>query len=375
MGGAAQSIKALLPLDLSGRYSRQGFDYQDHVGVYLCLCMIVGGSIREVWFETQDDITLLHNEDGKDSVEFVQVKNEDRTSRWSVSAVCQSKNGNGSCLVTKSLNNDRCIESTRFRIVTSYDVTNDLDVLKYPIAGTFRTASKDKEEELIAEIEKIIGKVQSPNGNGIDYWARNCTWEKLPDSIEALEAKNKLMLEKALKMFPHNIFPDQRDELYQHLLGLIKYASTVDVFHDISLSKIEKQQLLEWLSNKVTDFGKPKGGTERLRKKLTEGDIDYVIIENAEALKWQYLQAKLRLDFVRAKDYSILERKVAEILLDLKLQLDTGQLNLSAVSFLQLCKHKIEEYVTTSAIEIPRDEAVGFMFDHTNRCLHRFIRP
>lgn len=375
MAASPQSIRSLLPLDLSGRYSRQGFVYQDHVGVYLCLCMALGENVSEIWFETQDDITLLINENGVDLVEFVQVKHEDRTSRWSISAICQSKNGSGNCLVTKSLKNDRCAETSRFRIVTSYDVTNDLDVLKYPIDGAFRVGNKLKEDDLVIEIEKVIGKVQSPNGNGIDYWAKNCLWEKLPDSTDALEAKNKLMLEKVLRSFPQNIFPDQRDELYQHLLGLVKDASTVDVFHDLSLSQITKQGLMGWFTQKLTDFGNPKGGTERLRQKLSEGAIDYVLIENAALLKWQYLQSKLSLDFVRAKDYSIMERKVAEILFDLKLQLDTGQLNLSAVSFLQHCKQKIEEYVTSSGSEIPKDEAVGFMFDHTNKCLHRFIRP
>ncbi len=371
----AQSIRSLLPIDLSGRYARQGFVYQDHVGVHLCLCMMETDTIAEIWFETQDDITILHNENGNELVEFVQVKNEDRTSRWSIKAVCQSKNGGTNCLVTKSLLNDRCLEPTRFRIVTSYDVMNELDVLKYPIGGQFRVTGKTKQDDLVTEIEKLIGKIKSPNGNGIDYWASNCLWQKLPDSIPALEAQNKIQLEKVLKRFPQNIYPDQRDELYQHLLALVKDASTVDVFSDLSLSKISRPSLVEWLNKKVTDFGKPKGGTERLRQKMNEGGIDYVIIESAEDLKWQYLQSKLSLDFVKATDYSKLERKIAEILLDLKLELDTGHLTMSGVAFLQLCKQRVEEYVEGSGIGIPKDEAVGYMFDRTNRCLHRFITP
>jgi hypothetical protein len=252
---------------------------------------------------------------------------------------------------------------------------NELDVLKYPIGGQFRVTGKTKQDDLVTEIEKLIGKIKSPNGNGIDYWASNCLWQKLPDSIPALEAQNKIQLEKVLKRFPQNIYPDQRDELYQHLLALVKDASTVDVFSDLSLSKISRPSLVEWLNKKVTDFGKPKGGTERLRQKMNEGGIDYVIIESAEDLKWQYLQSKLSLDFVKATDYSKLERKIAEILLDLKLELDTGHLTMSGVAFLQLCKQRVEEYVEGSGIGIPKDEAVGYMFDRTNRCLHRFITP
>ena len=70
------SIFDLEPLEHGGEDARQGFGLQDHVAAGLCLEMLRNPSIREIWCETHDDITILSEIDSTKaiSVEFVQVK-------------------------------------------------------------------------------------------------------------------------------------------------------------------------------------------------------------------------------------------------------------------------------------------------------------
>jgi len=367
------SIHSLIPLDLSGRYARGGFTYQDHIAACLCMQMLEDDRISQVWFETEDDITIIWEARGIETVEFVQVKHEDRKSRWSVSALCAQKDGAKS-IFEKSLANDRCKENVQFRVVTSYDVDQALDVLKLPIGGAFRVAELTKETQVITEIAKHLPNALSPNGNGIEFWVKNCWWEKYPDTIENLIAKNKICLEKILNTHPQHAFWDQRDELYQQLLGLVKDAATVPIAHDQALSKITRAALLLWFDVNLKKLHAPKGGTENLRRKLAEAGIDEPLIKRAEQLKWDYMKHKLDSDFVKGKQVQKLEADISSLLFDLKLQLDAGKLNLDGPNFLLKCKDEIEGKVPLPQ-NLQKDDAIAFMFDYTNRCLHRFIRP
>lgn len=201
----AISIHATVPLNISGRHARKGFDYQDHVGVALCMQALQDDSITEIWFETEDDLTLIREAEGKVTVEFIQVKYVNRPSRWSVKAICEGV-GTSKSLLETSFENDRCAETALFRIVASYDVDNALSVLKLPCNGSFRTASAEKETDLIKLIKKQLPKVKSANGHGTDYWVKNCTWEKWPDNITDLESSNKLKLENLLEKYPKHAY-------------------------------------------------------------------------------------------------------------------------------------------------------------------------
>uniref|UniRef100_UPI0040477384 dsDNA nuclease domain-containing protein n=1 Tax=Roseivirga sp. TaxID=1964215 RepID=UPI0040477384 len=226
-----KSIHDLVPLDLSGRPARRGFEYQDHVGAGYCLEMILNSAIKQIWFETEDDLTIIWDKSNKTIVEFVQVKNVNLQSRWSPSTICnKGEKGSSKCIVETSLAQDRCEEDTLFRIVSSYDVNDDLAVLKNPLGGKFRQDEIEKEDALIKSIKKKLGEVVSPKGNGIDYWVKNCLWEKLADTPQALEALNiKEKLSLCLKAMGLSLFQDQIKELYQRLLGFIVKASNSDI--------------------------------------------------------------------------------------------------------------------------------------------------
>ncbi len=211
------SIYDLAPLEQGGRIARQGFDYQDHVGASFCLDMLEGTDLSEVWFEKHDDIALLWNKDGNKAVEFVQVKFEDRPSRWSPSALTQrdTKNGQpviGTSLLEKSLSHSRCKEKTHFRIVTRTDVNVDLSVLKDQLGCKERSINQNKINYLIEEIIQILGVVSS-HGVTIQDWVNCCFWDKRPDSTESISNGNRLRLERIARERNHYLASDQRDEI------------------------------------------------------------------------------------------------------------------------------------------------------------------
>ena len=79
------SIHDLPPLEIGGVKARQGFQIQDHVAVGFCIQMLLKPNLLQVWCETQDDITLISENDGVEQVEFVQVKSNELNQLWSIS--------------------------------------------------------------------------------------------------------------------------------------------------------------------------------------------------------------------------------------------------------------------------------------------------
>ena len=83
------SIFDLDPLEHGGEDARQGFGFQDHVAAGLCIDMMLDDSIKEIWCETHDDITLLFEiySTKELRVEFIQVKAHELDQLWSVAKI------------------------------------------------------------------------------------------------------------------------------------------------------------------------------------------------------------------------------------------------------------------------------------------------
>ena len=67
------SIHDAEPLEIGGVVARKGFTFQDHVAVGFLLDLLKYDDLREVWCESQDDVTLIWS-GSVEYVEFVQVK-------------------------------------------------------------------------------------------------------------------------------------------------------------------------------------------------------------------------------------------------------------------------------------------------------------
>lgn len=371
-----KSISELVPLNVSGRDARKGFDYQDHVAAGLTLCFINESNLEEIWLETHEDIQLLWQIDGNIKVEFIQVKALDKKSRWSVSAICGSGDPTKS-IVKKMLDHDRCKEITSFRIISSYDVDDDLAILKKEINSIERKSDEGKEKILSAAIIKKLGDIVSERGTNVHEWVKNCLWEKQADKLQDLINSNEIALELALKKIGKSILPDQRSEIYQRILSHCKNASSGDLKMGGTSYKLIKESFLEWLSSTIEDLytNSPSSGTEKLEQKLeTAKGVRADYIPSAKLLKWDYLKYRLNNDFIKSTDISPLETVLHEALFDLKMKLDNEEIDED--DFHQRCLERLEE-IRVSQFQGKNISPVivkGYMYDLTSKCLHRFRR-
>jgi len=363
----------LTPLDISGRHARKGFTYQDHVAVGLCITMLNSSTLKEIWLETHDDIMLFWEDKGQTTVEFVQVKAINQLSRWSVSSICGSGNMSDS-IVKKLMDQDRCTEATLFRIVSSYDVNQELSVLKMAIKSTERNAAATKEVELSDEIKKKLGDLKSPNGKTIAEWVKLCWWDKKADNEQDLVSSNKIALEVALNSLGKPIFSDQRDEIYQKLLSFCQDASTGDLSLNSDCYKVTRQKLIDWLTNTIDILYTPTAGGKKLEEKLKKAKNvpdDYIL--NARQLKYDYLQRRLTNDFIQPSEMSDLESVIHGELFTMKLALDNGVLD--EEQFHKLCMDKLDEIKKSDPFKsknIPDYIFSGYMYDLASKCIHRF---
>lgn len=371
-----QSVHELIPEELSGRYARSGFVYQDHISASFCLGMLMNTDIAEVWLESHDDITLIRGNGNTEFVELIQVKATDNTSRWSVASIC-SREGDrvGTSIIEKSLNGAKFKEPVRYRIVSLYDVNDDLKVLKLPIGGIERNGLANQEEEMIQSIVGKLNECKAPNGNDLSDWVKSCYWDKRPDSIKGLRASNLIQLEGVLTLHGYQLYGDQRDELYQKLLALCQDAATAPINGDHSLYKLRRDDITAWLKDAVGNLKKPQGGTARLKSKLIAGNVNADYIDSAIDLKRQYSDARRSSDFMEPSEFQQMEAMINGEMYRLKIALDSGRIDESG--FHDLCI-SIVDGILDDALKnknIPRALAYGYLYDLTNRCLHRYKRP
>ena len=104
------SYRDLPPLETGGVVARGGFCFQDHIAAGYCLQMLETPSLLEVWCEAQDDVTLVWVKNDKEEFEFVQVKDLQFGSFWSIAKLCERKNNKediGTSIIERSLAYDR----------------------------------------------------------------------------------------------------------------------------------------------------------------------------------------------------------------------------------------------------------------------------
>lgn len=367
------SIKDLVPLDISGRHARKGFCYQDHIAAGLCIDFLNDSNLKEIWLESHDDILLFWEDKGALSLEFIQVKAVDQPSRWSVPLIT----GNGNikdAIIKKQLDQDRCLEPVKFRIVSSYDVNVDLAVLKETIGSKERLAKDDKEKELEKLIVDKLGDLKSPNGKKIGDWIKLCWWEKKADKIDDLVNSNKISLEVALNTLGRPIFSDQRDEIYQKLLSYCQAASSGDIKTIPDCYKILREKFIEWLTTTIDSLYTPTAGLTKLEEKLKKAkNVPDDYIANAKQSKWDYIKKRLNNDYIQPSDLHDLESEVHGALYQMKIALDNDEVD--EENFHKLCLNKLNEIRKSKQFKdknIPEYLILGYMYDLTSKCIHRF---
>ena len=115
--------------------------------------MLRNPNLLEVWCESLDDITLIWNDNGVVTVEFVQVKAGDIGQMWTVPRICE---GGVTSLVGRSLIQHRCSEPCYFRVVTRLGIHSDLHVLRL---------KNDAFRDLTIHMQKVNEKFGRKTGN------------------------------------------------------------------------------------------------------------------------------------------------------------------------------------------------------------------
>jgi len=386
------SIYELQPLEKGGEVARQGFIYQDHVGASFCLDMIEREDLIEVWFETHDDIMLIwQKENGAIKVEFVQVKHEDRQSRWSVAAltardkklVGDESDGVdkqpklGTSLLEKSLNNSRCKEETCFRIVTSFDVDSVLEVLKLERLSAKRVANKANLTSLSQKIKERLGEVSAPDGTVIEEWTERCYWDKRPETVELIQLENLYRLERIAKDRKQVVYSDHRDELYKRLLALVSAAALAVFDSNPNAKRITRREMIRWWEEKVREINESGPSTKTMIHKMERAGIPSDVVLSAEEIRMAYLAKRLDFDYVSGSSFKNAEKEITSILQLEVSKLDSGEISDNGREFHTRCLKKLGELAERSeykknSITLPFLQ--GYMYERANRCVHRFDR-
>ena len=188
------SVNDASPREEGGPIARIGFSYQDEVAVGFLIDMLRSPAILEVHCETHDDILVIRCTEGVRYAEFVQVKAAQPDQLWSVANLCFRKSGAvGSSIFEVSLARDRCLDPSKFRLVTHRPVMSALAALTYPFGAPGREAECAEMAALCQAIGEYCPEAKSEKGNDVQYWIANCLWEVRNDQTSIATA-NQLKL-------------------------------------------------------------------------------------------------------------------------------------------------------------------------------------
>jgi hypothetical protein len=373
------SIHDLPPLETGGVIARHGFHVQDHVAAAFCVDMLTDHTLRQVWCETQDDITLIWGT-SPEWVEFVQVKSNELDQLWTVAELCRKEkskhgNGQGTSIVERSLAYDRCKEDCRFRIVTARPTHSDLQPLNLKLDCAERAEATEKLKMLAEDIAGRIAGFKSPNGHDAAFWADHVTWQVI-HSVEAIENDNLLKLHAAVEGAGEYLAKDQLSELYAKLLNLVTDAALER--SDRSKKKILWETLTEWFRAAIQDAVHPgaAGAGVKVHQKMEAATLAPDQIETAIEERRHYRLEVLTPRYMKLDERKLIEGEIRARLQQLRARLDAGELPDDGPRFHMACLTTLESIRSdiVGAAKPPSELMQGFMYTLTDRCLHRFRR-
>ena len=366
------------PIETGGTVARKGFIFQDHVATGFCIVLASDPNLREVWCETQDDITLIWAGKLDESVEFVQVKSNELDKLWSVAELCKRESTvgpkrTGTSILEKSLANDRAKEGSSFRIVTLRGVKSELKLLTFPKEAPARAQGGAELDALCAKIEDRLPQCSSPKNNGPRYWLRNALWE-VKGSETALKNCNLLALQQLAESLGSPLFSDQVEELYQQILRKAQDAACADWNVDPNKKKFMKEGFCVWLKKTIQIIAHPASSRtgKRMREKMEAAGLPPDYVESAHTARQAYRKYLLHPTYQKLDDLSLIESEIVSILHRLRSELDAGFISDRGIQFHARCLSALEEVRSRSSSDIPIFFFHGCMYNITDRCLHRF---
>lgn len=374
------SIHGLPPLERGGVEARQGFEFQDHVAASFLVELLENPALLEVWCETHDDITLLRLQCGQQEVEFVQVKDLSLNQLWSVAKLTERDRKDkhavsGTSILERSLENDRCCEPCRFRLVTSLPPNAELAFLKLNFDAPDRLAEKTNIASVADDLDRRMNYYRNKNGHGADYWLKNTLWD-VHQSVETLTSLNKLRLHEVVAKNGVILFPDQLDELYSVILTLARDAALADWGASPAKKKICRTNLLAWLTSYLEARRQPPpvAGTN-LEGKLNRAGLQPGDIAACMDSRHRYLAERYSPKYLTFSDLTYLEGEVGAVLHGLRARLDAGEIPDDGIGFHAACLKAVEKLRETGlGSQTPLSLVYGCMYNIADRCVHRFRR-
>lgn len=379
------SYRDLAPLERGGVIARNGFEFQDHVAARYCIDMLNDDSLIEVWCETLDDITLVRLSGDDEIFEFVQVKSNRFDHLWSIAEFCKQesikenkktvKKANSS-IFEKLFANERAEakEKCLFRMVTAFDVNNDLKILTYPLSSPLRTLSNSLFCDLCDAIGKNLPNYSSSTGSNVTSCLSRTVWDVLYDD-KSVQNANLRVLSKAISSFGNFLVEDQLIELYKKVLGKVKEAGRADWNIDPALKKITRQVFVDWIKTEINLAKYPSsGGTgNKLREKMLKAGISEDVIENAREQRISYRTKTLSSHYMDLSRQKEVEEEVRANLQKLISDLDAEILKDNGVQFHNRCLTCLSD-MSNRTQDVSLSFLHGCMYNFTERCLHRFIK-
>jgi hypothetical protein len=345
--------------------------------------MLSDNNLRQVWCENQDDVTLIWETSSNEEIELVQVKAHELDQLWTIARLCNrsKKDGEeiiGTSYLERSLAYDRFSEKIRFRFVTSRPVHTELKPLTFKLYSAERNASEDKLSNLIGLLGGKVGDFKSANGNDYEFWVKNTCWVEI-HSMDSIKNNNLRELSKLIQSEGEFLPEDQLEELYKKLLAKVNEAGLIRWHENPEGKKILRNDLVKWFQKKLSETVYPavSGGGKSLNKKMKAAGLPSDTFVTAKEARLYYRKEILSPKYMQSKDIRFVEGEVEAMLHGLRSQLDAGKINNSGVKFHALCLQKLGE-LQTSLKHISSLSLFflhGCMYNITDRCPHRFIRP
>jgi len=373
------SVDEVKPDEEGGPIARSGFSYQDDVSVSFLIEMLETPALLKVHCETHDDILLVRKPDGvlTPLAEFVQVKANEPDKLWSVADLCSHQKGSNTSIFERSLARDKHLEDSRFRVVTLRPVVSQLKVLTLPFGAPGREVNGGSFNDLKIEINKRFPSLQSPKGNGSDYWLANCIWD-VRHSSTAVRDNNLVRIMKLSQIEGKPLLPEFGEVILEHLYSLVKEASELKWEPDRDKKIITRIKLREWwelrLSGMIQDAVSPSGG--KLQQKMKEAGLPDEMINLAIDLRREYAAIIRTPRFMEVEQVQRLQNRVKSEAMSLRARFVAGQLQVDGVGFHSICLDTMDKInaARPSGTEDYSAFLKGCLYDITDRCLLRFAR-
>lgn len=310
--------------DSGGVGAKKGFLYQDYAAAYFLLKMLRDKSIISIRCEVTDDIDVVY----QDYIEYVQVKTTDAERKWTLKEFTEpsykyieptgkqrkkQKVSNNDSILHKSMNCDNdTSKRSKFRILSPRDVLKPLIFLKTPFHVR---PEKTGRSELLFQLKKKISDYKSPNGNDVEYWLDNATWEVIP-APEHLELEcRKMILQSAYsKGYMLNIDRDCDVILNSILNTLTKKSATSRIIYSARDKSYSRHDFFDWFykeldtitknsSNNVKIYTKSASELQAVLREFTSrtdiyADKSFVGDKSCSGLEGKYEMRRYRYDHI-----------------------------------------------------------------------------